>query len=343
VIRKQPAPLSQPSPAADHMHVVAGKSVLVTGGTGSFGRAFIKALLADSTARRIVVFSRDEQKHYQMDRQLRDPRLRFFVGDIRDRDRLRQAFRDVQVIVHAAAMKHVPLCEYNPIEAVQTNIVGARNLIEAAIEAGVERTIALSTDKAVAPANLYGATKLCMEKLLVSANAYSGDQPTRFSAARYGNVMGSAGSVIPLFREQSQRGQLTITDERMTRFWIDMDGAIRLVLRGLELMSGGEIFIPKLPTTDILTLAEALAPGVPRRTVGIRPGEKLHEALISPEEARRTRDLGDLLVIWPEFRFQAHPASPPGRELPAGFSYTSDLPDLRLNLEETRSLLSRVA
>ncbi|HKE15150.1 MAG TPA: UDP-N-acetylglucosamine 4,6-dehydratase (inverting) [Kofleriaceae bacterium] len=343
MIRKRPSPLPPPTSLAEHMHPLAGKSVLVTGGTGSFGRAFVKALLAHSRARRIIVLGRDEQKHYQMERQLRDGRLRFFVGDIRDRDRLRQAFREVEVIVHAAAMKHVPLCEYNPIEAVQTNIVGARNLIEAAIEARVERVLALSTDKAVAPVNLYGATKLCMEKLLVAANAYSGDQPTRFSAARYGNVMGSAGSVIPLFREQSRNGHLTITDERMTRFWIDMDGAIRLVLRGLEIMEGGEIFIPKLPTTDILTLAEALAPGVPRRTVGIRPGEKLHETLISPEEARRTRDLGDLLVIWPEFHFHSPSATPPGTELPAGFSYSSDLPDLRLDLEETRTLLERVA
>jgi UDP-N-acetylglucosamine 4,6-dehydratase/5-epimerase len=344
VIRKHHSPLTQAPTLAQLMHVVAGKAVLVTGGTGSFGRAFIKALLAHSTARRIIVFSRDEQKHYQMERALRDPRLRFFVGDIRDRDRLRQAFRGVQIIVHAAAMKHVPLCEYNPIEAVQTNIVGARNLIEAAIEAGVERVMALSTDKAVAPANLYGATKLCMEKLLVAANAYSGDKPTRFSAARYGNVMGSAGSVIPLFREQSQNGHLTITDERMTRFWIDMEGAIRLVLRGLDLMRGGEIYIPKLPTTDIVTLAEALAPGVPRQTVGIRPGEKLHETLISPEEARRTRDLGDLLVIWPEFQFtQQGSEPPPGEELPPGFSYSSDRPDLRLDLEQTRRLLEHVA
>jgi len=341
VIRTQHQELT---PLDQLMHVVAGKSVLVTGGTGSFGRAFIRALLAWSSARKIIVFSRDEQKHYQMERELRDSRLRFFVGDVRDRDRLRQAFRGVQIIVHAAAMKHVPLCEYNPIEAVQTNIVGARNIIEAAIEAGIERVMALSTDKAVAPANLYGATKLCMEKLLVAANAYSGDQPTRFSAARYGNVMGSAGSVIPLFREQSLNGHLTITDERMTRFWIDMEGAIRLVLRGLDLMAGGEIFIPKLPTTDIVTLAEALAPGVPRRTVGIRPGEKLHETLISPEESRRTRDLGDLLVIWPEFQFHAQrPEDPPGSQLPDGFSYTSDRLDLRLDLEQTRVLLGRVA
>src|SRR5207237_10873119 len=188
---------------------------------------------------------------------------------------------------HAAAMKHVPICEYNPIEAVQTNVNGARNLIEAAMACGVERVIALSTDKAVSPANLYGATKLCMEKLLIAANAYAGDRSTRFSIVRYGNVMGSAGSVIPLFRSQSLGGRITITDERMTRFWIGMPDAIALVLRGLELMTGGEIFIPKLPTTDIVTLAEAMAPGVPRDTIGIRPGEKLHEVLLSAEEARR--------------------------------------------------------
>ena len=335
---------SQSQPLAQLCHVVADKTVLVTGGTGSFGRAFVKALLGCNGARKIIVFSRDEQKHYQMERELRDSRLRFFVGDVRDRDRLRQAFRGVQIIVHAAAMKHVPLCEYNPIEAVQTNITGARNIIEAAIEAGVEQVLALSTDKAVAPANLYGATKLCMEKLLIAANAYAGDQPTRFALARYGNVMGSAGSVIPLFREQRRAGHITITDERMTRFWIDMDGAIRLVLRGLEIMTGGEIFIPKLPTTDIVTLAEALAPGVPRETVGIRPGEKLHETLISVEEARRARDLGDLLVIWPEFQFHGHrPEKATGAVLPDGFSYSSDHPELRLDVEETRRLLERVA
>ena len=323
--------------------ILDGKSVLITGGTGSFGRAFVERALS-SRARKIIVFSRDEQKHYALERQLADRRMRYFVGDIRDRARLEVALRDVDIVVHAAAMKHVPICEYNPIEAVQTNVQGARNLIEAAMSCGVQRVIALSTDKAVSPANLYGATKLCMEKLLIAANAYAGDRTTRFSVVRYGNVMGSAGSVIPLFRSQRQRGQLTITDSRMTRFWIEMPEAIALVLRGLTLMTGGEIFIPKLPTTDIETLAEAVAPGVPRTSVGIRPGEKLHETLISAEEARRTSDLEDLLVIWPEFQFH-HTLSGfrPGTPVPEGFVYSSDSAEPRLDLDATRAKVERVA
>jgi UDP-N-acetylglucosamine 4,6-dehydratase/5-epimerase len=323
--------------------ILDGKSLLVTGGTGSFGRAFVECAL-QSRARKVIVFSRDEQKHYALERQLADRRMRFFVGDIRDRDRLQTALRDVDIVVHAAAMKHVPICEYNPIEAVQTNVHGARNLIEAAMSCGVERLIALSTDKAVSPANLYGATKLCMEKLMIAANAYAGDRTTRFSVVRYGNVMGSAGSVIPLFRNQRARGQLTITDTRMTRFWIEMSDAIALVLRGLHLMTGGEIFIPKLPTTDIETLAEAVAPGVPRTQIGIRPGEKLHETLISSEEARRTSDLGDVLVIWPEFQFHSTLSGiRPGTPVPADFAYSSDTAQPRLDLEATRAMLERVA
>ena len=325
--------------------VLDGKSVLVTGGTGSFGKAFVATALK-SKAKKVIVFSRDEQKHYAMERELQgERRVRFFVGDIRDRDRLQTALRDVDIVVHAAAMKHVPICEYNPIEAVQTNVNGARNLIEAAISNGVERVIGLSTDKAVSPANLYGATKLCMEKLLTAANAYSGDRATRFSLVRYGNVMGSAGSVIPLFRNQMKQGKLTITDARMTRFWIEMPEAVALVLRGLELMQGGEIFIPKLPTSDIETLAEAVAPGVLRTVVGIRPGEKLHETLISTEEARRTSDMGDLLVVWPEFAFHASTLQRmrPGTPVPEDFNYSSDIAEPRMGLEETREKVARVA
>jgi len=323
--------------------ILDGKSVLVTGGTGSFGRAFVQRALA-SRARKIIVFSRDEQKHYALERELSDRRMRFFVGDIRDRERLQVALRDVDIVIHAAAMKHVPICEYNPIEAVQTNVHGARNLIEAAMSCGVERVVALSTDKAVSPANLYGATKLCKEKLLIAANAYAGDRTTRFSVVRYGNVMGSAGSVIPLFRAQRKAGRITITDARMTRFWIEMPDAIALVLRGLSLMTGGEIFIPKLPTTDIETLAEAVAPGVPRTTVGIRPGEKLHETLISAEEARRTSDLGDVLIVWPEFQFHTTLSGVrPGVPVPDGFVYSSDLAEPRLDLDATRAMVERVA
>lgn len=325
--------------------VLDGKSVLVTGGTGSFGKAFVETALK-SKAKKVIVFSRDEQKHYAMERLFQgERRVRFFVGDIRDRDRLQTALRDVDIVVHAAAMKHVPICEYNPIEAVQTNVNGARNLIEAAISNGVERVIGLSTDKAVSPANLYGATKLCMEKLLTAANAYSGDRATRFSLVRYGNVMGSAGSVIPLFRKQMKEGKLTITDARMTRFWIEMPEAVALVLRGLELMQGGEIFIPKLPSSDIETLAEAVAPGVQRTVVGIRPGEKLHETLISTEEARRTSDMGDLLVVWPEFAFHSNTLQRirPGTPVPENFNYSSDIAEPRMGLEETREKVARVA
>ena len=323
--------------------ILDGKSVLVTGGTGSFGKAFVRRAL-ESRARKVIVFSRDEQKHYELERELNDRRMRYFVGDIRDRDRLQTALRDVDIVVHAAAMKHVPICEYNPIEAVQTNVNGARNIIAAAMSCGVERVLALSTDKAVSPANLYGATKLCMEKLLIAANAYAGDRHTRFSCVRYGNVMGSAGSVIPLFRSQQKRGQLTITDARMTRFWIEMPEAVALVLRGLELMNGGEIFIPKLPTSDIETLAEAIAPNVPRSTVGIRPGEKLHETLVSTEESRRTSDLDDVLCIWPEFQFHSSLAGfRPGIPVPEGFTYSSDSAEPRLDLEATREMVSRVA
>ncbi len=323
--------------------VLDNKSVLVTGGTGSFGKAFVERAL-QSRARKVIVFSRDEQKHYEMQRTMTDKRMRFFVGDIRDRDRLQTALRDVDIVVHAAAMKHVPICEYNPIEAVQTNVNGARNLIEAAMACGVQKVISLSTDKAVSPANLYGTTKLCMEKLLIAANAYAGDRTTRFSLVRYGNVMGSAGSVIPLFRAQKKRGQITITDGRMTRFWIEMSEAIALVLRGLELMTGGEIYIPKLPTTDIETIAEAVAPGVRRTTIGIRPGEKLHETLIGAEEARRTSDLGDVLVVWPEFQFhETLTGVRPGTPVPEGFVYSSDCAEPRLDLDATRAKVERVA
>ncbi|HVV85922.1 MAG TPA: UDP-N-acetylglucosamine 4,6-dehydratase (inverting) [Kofleriaceae bacterium] len=328
---------------ADLCRTVDDQAVLITGGTGSFGRAFIETILKLGKPRKVIVFSRDEQKHYQLERAWQDPRLRYFVGDIRDRDRLKTALRGVDVVVHAAAMKHVPICEYNPIEAVQTNVTGARNLVEAAIDNRVGRVIALSTDKAVAPANLYGATKLCMEKLLIAANAYAGDLATRFSVVRYGNVMGSAGSVIPLFRSQQKGGRLTITDERMTRFWIAMKDAVALVLRGLELMTGGEIFVPKLPTTDIVTLAEAMAPGVPRDTIGIRPGEKLHEVLLSAEEARRTRDLGALMVVWPEFEFHQRTHRPTGQPVPDGFVYSSDQAQPRLGVLETRELVDKVA
>src|SRR5688572_14555118 len=274
--------------------------LLVTGGTGSFGQAFVRHVLNEYEPGKIIVFSRDEQKHYAMQSALPDKRLRFFVGDIRDRDRLMRALAGVDIVFHAAAMKHVPIAEYNPIEAIRTNIDGAANLIDAALERGVERFVALSTDKAVSPVNLYGATKLCMEKLLVAANSY-GAKKTRFDLVRYGNVVGSAGSVVPLFRKLRQQGKLTITDPAMTRFWIGMDRAVDLVLLALKEGHGGEVFIPKLPACRVDVLAEAMAPGVPREIIGIRPGEKIHETLITADEARSVVEYAQHFVIEPSF------------------------------------------
>ncbi len=316
-----------------------GKSILITGGTGSFGRAFVRRILSEANPKRVIVFSRDEQKHHTMQSEFQDPRLRYFVGDVRDVNRLNMALRSVDVLVHAAGMKHVHLCEYNPIEAINTNVLGTVNVIQAALAQNVQKVVGISTDKAVAPANLYGASKLCLEKLLVAANSYSGERGTRFSVVRYGNVMGSAGSVIPLFLRQREQGKLTITDHRMTRFWIDMDGAIDLVLQALSLMHGGEIFLPKLPAASVEALADTLAPGVPREVIGIRPGEKLHESLLSPEECRRTKDLGPLLVVDPEYPSWSM-GPPRGVPVPADFKYSSDRDDLLLSEEQISALLS---
>lgn len=326
----------------DLVQIVENKSILITGGTGSFGQAFVSKLLEFGNPRRVIVFSRDEQKHHTMKAAFPDPRVRFFVGDVRDLDRLRMALRSVDIVVHAAAMKHVDLCEYNPIEAIRTNVMGSVNLIQAALDAGVEHVVGVSTDKAVAPANLYGATKLCMEKLLTSANSYSGDLSTRFATVRYGNVMGSKGSVIPLFLRQKEAGSLTITDDRMTRFWVDMEGALELVFKALNLMRGGEIFIPKLPSASVTDLAETLAPGVPVKVIGMRPGEKLHESLLAPEECPRTRDLGDLLVVDPEHVTWNRDTPTEGHPVSTDFYYGSDRPDLRLGSEEMAKLVQGV-
>lgn len=234
-----------------------------------------------------------------MQRQFRDERLRFFIGDVRDSERLHRAMHDVDIVVHAAALKQVPACEYNPIEAVKTNIHGAENIINAALDAGVQKVLALSTDKAVNPVNLYGATKLVAEKLFVQANSYRGDGPTRFSCVRYGNVVGSRGSVVPVFLEQRKHGKLTVTDERMTRFWLTLEQGVRFVIRCIEEMKGGEVFVPKIPSTSIMDLVQAIAPDCSIEFVGIRPGEKLHEVLISEDESRQTIDLGDMYVNMP--------------------------------------------
>jgi len=321
------------------MKILTGKSILVTGGTGSFGTAFVKSVLAFGQPKKVIVFSRDEQKHHVMKKQISDARVRHFVGDVRDLSRLRLALRGVDFVVHAAAMKHVDLCEYNPLEAIHTNITGTVNLIQAALDAGVEKVVGISTDKAVAPINLYGATKLSMEKLLTAGNAYSGDLSTRFCAVRYGNVMGSKGSVIPLFLKQREQGRVTITDARMTRFWIEMDDAIALVLKALSLMQGGEIFIPKLRAATVTQVAKTLAPGVPQAVVGIRPGEKLHECLMATEECRHAIDLGDIMVVEPEHATWGREVSERGTRLPEEFSYTSDRSELLLADEEVERLL----
>ncbi len=316
-------------------------SVLITGGTGSFGKKFVEIMLREYHPKRVIVFSRDELKQHEMRVGGFDhPSLRFFIGDVRDLRRLKRAFRGVDVVVHAAALKQVPACEYNPIEAVLTNIMGARNIIEAALDSNVKRVVALSTDKAVNPVNLYGATKLVAEKLFVQANAYSGEGPTRFSCVRYGNVVGSRGSVIPLFLRQRETGKVTVTDPRMTRFWITLEQGVRLVIRTIEQMHGGEVFVPKIPSMNIMDLVEAIAPGCEVEEIGIRPGEKVHEVLISEEEARNAVELDDVFVILPvKTLWFSGGESLRGKPLPEGFRYASDTNPSWLSVDELRELV----
>lgn len=298
--------------------------VLVTGGTGSFGKKFVETMLRDYQPKKLIVFSRDELKQHEMRvNGLDHASLRYFIGDVRDGERLRRALHGVDVVIHAAALKQVPACEYNPMEAIMTNVLGARNVIEAALDAGVQRVMALSTDKAVNPVNLYGATKLVAEKLFVQANSYSGTGPTRFACVRYGNVIGSRGSVIPLFLEQKKAGRVSVTDTRMTRFWITLEQGVKFVIRCTELMGGGEVFVPKLPSMKMVDLARALAPEAEVDVIGIRPGEKLHESLVSEDEARTAREFETMFVIQPnqpQFRFQEWVE---GTVPPPDFSYTS--------------------
>lgn len=303
---------------------LTGKTLLITGGTGSFGTAFIRTVLAEHDVASIRVFSRDELKQYELDQRIRDSRIRLLLGDVRDKDRLRVATRGVDVIVHAAALKQVPSCEYNPFEAVQTNVIGAQNVASAAIENEVPLTMALSTDKAVNPVNLYGATKLAAEKIISQADVYAPDGPARFGSVRYGNVVGSRGSVIPVFKEQAATGVLSITDERMTRFWITLEQAVQFVLSSMDLVTGGETFVPKIPSMRIVDLARAMAPEAEHRITGIRPGEKLHEVMVTEDEARVTYDVGDRYVIMPS-RPTWHSVPPErGTPLPDGFRYSSD-------------------
>jgi UDP-N-acetylglucosamine 4,6-dehydratase/5-epimerase len=331
-----PPSAREPSPE------LKGKTVLITGGTGSFGKRFIDHLLRDHEPATVRVYSRDELKQHEMRESVGDERLRFLIGDVRDLSRLRMAVRGVDVIVHAAALKQVPACEYNPFEAVQTNIIGAENIVTAAIEHEVPHTVSLSTDKAVNPVNLYGATKLSAEKIVTQGNVYAGNANVRFSTVRYGNVVGSRGSVIPLFKRQATEGKLTITDAAMTRFWITLDEAVDFVIASLERMEGGEVFVPRIPSMSVMDLAEALAPGVEREIVGIRPGEKLHEILLTPDEARHAVRFESYYAVYPAFPFWRTNGFPVGDDLPAGFGYASDSNDEWLSADQLREMAATV-
>jgi len=301
------------------------KVILVTGGTGSFGKKFIEIMLAEYHPAKLIVFSRDELKQHEMRVAGFDhPSLRYFIGDVRDQGRLKRAMHGVDIVIHAAALKQVPACEYNPMEAIKTNILGSSNIIEAALDAGVEKVMALSTDKAVSPVNLYGATKLSAEKLFVQSNSYAAGTATHFSCVRYGNVVGSRGSVIPIFINQRATGKLTITDERMTRFWLTLEQGVRFVIHCTEDMQGGEVFVPKIPSTRIVDLAKLIAPQAQIEVIGIRPGEKLHEVLINEDEARSTLERADLYVVTPSAPLWQRDLHYEGQPLPEGFRYASD-------------------
>jgi UDP-N-acetylglucosamine 4,6-dehydratase len=320
------------------------KTVLITGGTGSFGKACLDVLLTQHNPRAVRVFSRDELKQWELQARYPDEtRLRWFIGDIRDRDRLVRATRGCDVIIHAAALKQVPACEYNPFEAVQTNIIGAENIVAAAIDNDVPYTIQLSTDKAVNPVNLYGATKLAAEKIVIQGNAYAADSVARFANVRYGNVVGSRGSVVPVFLSQAERGELTITDERMTRFWVTLPQAVDFVLTRLDIMQGGEVFVPKIPSMRVTDIATAVAPEAQRVITGIRPGEKLHEVLVTEDESRHARDLEDSYVILPEFHPWRAAGWDVGRPVAEGFRYASDTNSEWLTVEQLQAMLPTLA
>lgn len=319
-----------------------GKVVLITGGTGSFGKAFLRELLDHHEPAAVRIFSRDELKQHELARRIGDDRVRYLIGDVRDPGRLTRATYGVDVIVHAAAMKQVPICEYNPFEAVQTNILGAENVVTAALAHGVPKTIALSTDKAVNPVNLYGATKLAAEKVVTQANVYAGDRDIKFSSVRYGNVVGSRGSVVPLFKRQAEEGELTLTDEAMTRYWITLQQAVALVIDSIGNMRGGEVFVPRIPSMRVTDLAEALAPGVPRRILGIRPGEKIHECLITGDESRHAVGFTGYFAIYPAFPFWSDTPYPEGEPLSPGFVYTSDANDDWLTHAEIREMAAGI-
>ncbi len=320
------------------------KVILVTGGTGSFGKKFIKTVLENHHPEKVIIFSRDELKQHEMRMAgFNQPNLRYFIGDVRDQDRLHRAMQGVDVVVHAAALKQVPACEYNPKEAIKTNINGTSNVVEAALDAGVKKVLALSTDKAVNPVNLYGATKLAAEKLAVQSNSYAGGRETRISCVRYGNVVGSRGSVVPKFLQQRSTGKLTVTDERMTRFWITLEQGVNFVIRCIDQMHGGEVFVPKIPSTTIVDLARAIAPEAEIEFVGIRAGEKLHEVLISEDEARSTVELDDMYVVQPATSpWFGYEWDDKGKKLEDGFRYASNTNDMWLTVAQIEAIIAPI-
>ncbi|HLC89724.1 MAG TPA: UDP-N-acetylglucosamine 4,6-dehydratase (inverting) [Patescibacteria group bacterium] len=308
------------------MSILDHKAILVTGGTGSFGKNFIRYLLANTAAKKVIVFSRDELKQSQMAHEFNDERLRFFIGDVRDLPRLQRAFAGVDIVVHAAALKHVPILEYNPYEAVKTNILGSQNVIEAGIDQKVQKILLVSTDKAVQPINLYGSTKLCAEKLFIAGNSYAAGQ-TKFSAVRYGNVLGSRGSIVESLLNHNGQDEVKITDENMTRFWITLPQSFSLVMFALEQMAGGEIFVPKIPSMKLVDLFDAVVPEYKRKVIGIRPGEKMHETLLTEDESRHAYELEKYYVVLPEFelgRILEEKYKKLGKTLPLRFRYSSD-------------------
>lgn len=325
-----------------------GKAILVTGGTGSFGKAFVRTVLQRYKPSRLVIFSRDELKQYEMNLEISDreyPSLRYFIGDVRDQSRLEMAMSGIDYVVHAAALKHVPIAEYNPFECVQTNIIGAENVVRAALNKGVKKIVALSTDKAANPINLYGASKLASDKIFIAANNVAGSSGLRISVVRYGNVMGSRGSVLPFFRKLVASGadHVPITHPNMTRFWITLEQGINMVLSSFELMKGGEIFIPKIPSMKVVDLAAAIAPGVPQKVVGIRPGEKLHEVMVTGDDARNTVDLGDRYAILPTYHYWTSDEHlyADAERVPEDFSYSSEINSEWLDLEAFNDVIER--
>ena len=320
-----------------------GKAILITGGTGSFGKKATEIILKRYTPKRLIIFSRDELKQFEMAQVYPDTKynsMRYFIGDVRDKERMYRAFHDVDYVIHAAALKQVPAAEYNPFEAVKTNILGAQNVINVAIDQGVKRVIALSTDKAANPINLYGATKLCSDKLFIAGNSYVGRNSTIFSVVRYGNVAGSRGSVIPFFLKCQGTGILPITDPRMTRFWITLEQGVNFVLKGLETMVGGELFVPKLPSMNIMDLAKVIAPECKTDVIGIRPGEKLHEIMIPKDDARRTIEYADHYIIQPDFDFWGRRFNKnAGKPVADDFEYNSDTNPWRLNPEDMLKII----